>query len=118
MAFELIDMNPEIKITDLEDRIDVEYEFSDVVRIESFGVLMKDYRIIHFKECHDSFLWPYEREMQGRPYVGSRNPLTTPRYIKFEELAEVIIIKFPSSDTFYAFVEAIRRVGYDTYDLS
>ena len=45
-----------MKITDLEDKIDVEYDVSDVVRVEDFGILMKDYRVIHFKECHNSFL--------------------------------------------------------------
>lgn len=107
-----------MKITDLEDKIDVEYDVSDVVRVEDFGILMKDYRVIHFKECHNSFLGRPEREMQGRPYVGSRNTLTTPRYMKFEERLEVILIKFPTSDIFYAFAEAIRQFGYDTFDLS
>lgn len=108
----------DIKITDLEKKIDVEYDVSDVVRIEDFGILMKDYRVIHFKECHDAFLGRSERGMQGRPYVGSRNTLTTPRYMKFEERLNVIIIKFTSSDLFYAFAEAIRKFGFDTYDLS
>lgn len=105
----------DISISDFEERIDVEYEFSDIVRIEKFGILMKDYRIIHFEQCAVEFDNPWEREMRGRKYVGHRNTLTEPQYMRFCEDRKNIILKFPDRET-YIVAEAIRRMGYDTFD--
>ena len=104
-------------VTDLEDVIDKEYSFDDVIGISSEGIRLKN-DLIRFKDSMEHYRFNFERGIGERKYVGDRNCLTDPSYMKFTVDGEVIILLFPSRDDFYSMAEKIRRVGYETFDLS
>ena len=106
-----------IKVEDIEDVIDREYVFDDIIRITSDGIELRD-AMIRFSDSMEEYLFRGERGIGNRKYVGDRNCLTEPAYMKFTIKGEVQIILFPVKDDFYKVADKIREMGYETYDLS
>ncbi len=106
-----------IKVEDLEDVIDREYAFDDIISITSYGIELKDAMIL-FSDSMTEYLVRGERGIGDRKYVGDRNCLTEPAYMKFTINGDVLIILFPIKDDFYKFADKIRELGFETFDLS
>lgn len=106
-----------LKISDLEDKIDKEYSDRDIVDITGKGITLPDC-FIDFKECSKFFAYSTEEGIMDRKYVGARNCLTNPTYMKFRVRKEDVFILFSSKDMFYEYVHKIYDLGYETFDLS
>ena len=104
-------------VTDLEDAIDKEYSYDDIKEITSDGIELNDC-MIRFADSMQHYRFNFERGIGERKYVGDRNCLTDPPYMKFTIGDEVLIILFPSRDDFYNTASEIKKVGYETFDLS
>lgn len=101
----------------LEGNISKKYLEKDIREISKDGIIVGDYEI-KFKRCTEEFCYSYERGIGEREYVGARNSLTEPPYIKLHLDDEDIFILFANGDGLFACAESIRAQGYDTFDLS
>ena len=106
-----------IKVTDLEENIDKEYYDDDIREISKKGIMLPEC-FIDFEECSTPFWYSMEQGINGRKYVGARNILTDPAYMKFRVYGKDIFILFSTKDSFYNYVDIIRELGYETFDLS
>ena len=96
----------------------IEYSNNDILGIDLTGIKLTD-RLIDFKESSEYFPHLWEREMNGKPYVGMRNPLEDPSYMVFYVgWKKEITIRFSTRESFYDFADKIREYGYETFDLS
>lgn len=107
----------ELDIRLLEGHIDREYFWEDIKEINHEGITVGDCEI-RFEKCVKEFCYSCERGIGKRLYVGARNSLTEPPYIKFHLDGEDVFITFADGDGLFDCVEAIRTRGYDTFDLS
>ena len=112
------EMQPsDLRVSDIETVIDAQYYQSDIKEITEEGIELSDCRI-NFKTCARHFWNNHERGVGKSLYVGDRNSLTKPPYMRFIVDGKVIIILFPSRKDFYNTTEKIRAYGYETFDLS
>ncbi len=86
----------DIKLTDIEKNIDKEYSDTDIREISKEGIYLPEC-FIGFKECSDFFWYSMEQELGGKKYVGARNCLTDPPYMKFRVEGKDIFILFSTS---------------------
>ena len=107
----------DIQISDLEKVIDKEYFETDIIEINAEGIVLKNCAYT-YDECVESFCYSSETGIGSRKYIGARNSLTTPPYIKFYAGGEHIFICFSCGDALYDCMEKIRGFGYDAFDLS
>lgn len=106
-----------IKITAIEGNIDKEYSDNDIQEITKEGIKLPEC-FIDFEECVLNFRYSRERREGNRMYVGARNCLTNPPYMKFWVDGKDIFILFSSKDSYYSYANKIRECGYETFDLS
>lgn len=105
-------------VYDLEDVIDKEYSSADIKEVSLEGILLPDC-LISFAGSIRNHRGNFPRpEIKGKPYVGDKNCLTDPPYMKFVVEGKVLIILFQSRDEFYEMQDKIREAGYETFDLS
>lgn len=106
-----------IEVTDLEKVIDKEYYSCDIKSFSSRGIELTDFTIL-FDESVKEFQQHPKQGIEEYQYVGSRNSITDPPYMRFEVQGKVLIILFSSKDELRQLDRDIMKLGFVTFDLS
>ena len=109
-----------ISFYDLNHENDKQYTDIDIVKVSEDGVYFKDLSL-NYEECAKQFVYfhPLVRDYDDKSvYVGSRNSLTEPAYVRFNADWKNVYVLFSSRDAYFEFVEKIRSFGHDLFDLS
>lgn len=85
--------------------------------ISSRGIELTDFTIL-FDESVKAFQQHPKQGIEEYQYVGSRNSITDPPYMRFEVQGKVLIILFSSKDELRQLDRDIMKLGFVTFDLS
>ena len=106
-----------IRVSDLEKVIDKHYSSADIKSLSRTGIELTDCTI-DFGESSKEFQKHSEQGIRDYQYVGSRNSITDPPYMRFEIQGKVLIILFSSEYELRQIDRDFMKLGYTTSDLS